>query len=78
MPSKIRQGEVGKRGGSGGTELWRRQQSPLADAYWIRGLFWENQGDTESALADYNQAIANGLRNGDVYLRLGGCKPSAA
>ncbi len=71
--NKIRQGEVEKRGGAAaGRNDGADARSPtLADAYWIRGLYWENQGDTESALADYNQAIANGLRTGDVYLRLG-------
>ncbi len=61
--SKIRHG--------GGRDGGDPQSPSLADAYWIRGMFWENQGGTESALADYNQAIANGLRTGDVYLRLG-------
>lgn len=63
--NKIRQGEAEKRSSAG------RGSHALADAYWIRGIYWESQGDTESAVADLNQAIANGLRTGDVYLRLG-------
>lgn len=75
----IRRGEAEKRGGGSGRNSGGDSGSPsLADAYWIRGIFWENQGDTESAIADYNQAIANGLRTGDVYLRLGRAQTQCA
>jgi tetratricopeptide (TPR) repeat protein len=40
-----------------------------AGFYWLRGIFWENQGEIESAIADYKAAKC--LNSGGVHLHLG-------
>ena len=43
----------------------------LAHQYWLRGVYWENAGEPENAIADYREAIAKKPKTGDFYLRLG-------
>jgi hypothetical protein len=70
---KIRESEAAQRFGTLGLRN-RVDDSPpqsLAELYWMRGIYWENQRDAESAIADYDRVIAQGWETGDVYLRLG-------
>jgi tetratricopeptide (TPR) repeat protein len=43
----------------------------LARLYWLRGIYWENEQESDNAIADYQTAIRLQLKTGDVHLRLG-------
>jgi len=40
------------------------------EAYYQRGLSFQGMGEIKQAIKDYNQAINQGLKNVDVYLKL--------
>lgn len=51
--------------------LGAAKSAAAGEAYWLRGIYWEQSGEVENAIADFKAARACGLASGDLLFRLG-------